>query len=184
MKMNTLAVIFPIIIGCLGLSCDKGESEIIKNDFISFELSATKRTYVSKDSVLQFCEPSRIYKDQTDFYISKTYNSSDNQFHSLTVILRQSSKTCPDQNLHDDFDLAFTLTQVNANRFIDYTNLDKLAKVHWTQKYDQGKIIVAGTFEGWLFKYYPMRVRTSELNEPEKIDSLFIKNGSFQLSIE
>lgn len=161
--------------------CDRNEPKLPIKDFAKFELNSLLRTYEFKDSVLQFCEPDFFNQNEFQFYLSKTYHSNDPRYRTLSIILKQLDKNCPPDRMENNLELTFILTEGNANDgFIDHTNFSRIDHIEWTQQYNNGKITLTGRFEGWVFKYYP--VRSDELIEPIKLDSLLIEKGEFQLS--
>lgn len=185
MKINNQLYFLTILSYSL-LGCNKRELDFDKGDFVKFEVNSVERNYKFQDSVLQFCEPDFFRPKDFRFIISKTYNSSEPEFHSLTISIDQVAEACPLNHLENNNVITFILTKSEGNEeFIDYTswNVNKLDQLEWGQELLDGKIIVKGKFDGWLYKYF--HFRPSEFYpEPQKLDSIFVRNGQFQLTLK
>jgi len=166
-------------------SCDKKEPNLPITDFVKFDYKNIKRAYIFKDSVFQFCERDKLTPSKFQFEIGKTYHSTDDQFHLLTIDIKKLVLACPTNSLENNLDFTFTLTAKNADsKFVDYTNYN-INNLSWTQRYNQEKIILTGDFKGWLYKYFPVRVTGLQIiSEPVKLDSIYVDNGSFQLTLK
>jgi hypothetical protein len=166
-------------------SCRKDEQNLPITDFVKFDYNNVKRAYTFKDSVFQFCERDNFIPSKFQFEIEKTYPSTDDQFHSLTIDIKKLVLACPTNSLEENLDFTFTLTVKNTDsKFVDYTSFN-INDLIWTQKYIQEKIILMGDFKGWLYKYFPVRVTGfQQIIEPVKLDSIYVDNGSFQLTLK
>lgn len=174
-----------IAISYVLVCCNKNETDSPIPDFVKYEFNNLERTYTFKDSVFQFCEPDKFTPSKFQFHISKTYHSTDNQFHSLTIVIEKLVQECPTNSLENNFNLIFTLTQKNVDsKFVDYTNYN-IDNVSWTQSYHQEKIILTGDFNGWLYKFFPVRkTGLGIISKPVKLDSIYVNKGRFQLTLK
>lgn len=176
---NIFLFILPVT---LSISCHDNSINKPKTDFIKFDLNTT-RVYEFKDSVFQICSPSNLDKTKNDFYINKNYNSSDSEFQSMSLTITNLVDTCPDTELKTNSEFTFTLSkETDANDFIDFLNFGKVDQIDWTQEFSDEKIVLKGNFEGWLYQYFPTR-KTGFGIEPNKLDSIFLSNGTFQLTL-
>ena len=184
-KLNSIIQAFLTSCGFFLLfTCKDNDPIPYKSDYIKFEINSTERIYEYKDSVIQNC----VF-DATNhnvFYIEKVYDSHDGEFTSFSIRFVGTTSVCPPiklNSINSDFDPDFTFTltkESSSDKFIDFTNFGKLESLQWTQKLQEGEIIVTGNFSGWLYQYFITRPKG--VIEPEKRDSLYIKNGEFQLT--
>jgi hypothetical protein len=176
---DTFLFMLPVI---LSISCQDNSFNKPKTDFIKFDLNTT-RMYEFKDSVFQICSPSNFYQNKYDFYINKNYNSNDSEFQSMSLTIRYLDGTCPVNELQTNSEFTFTLSkEAGKNDFVDFLNFGKLYQIDWTQEFSDGKIVLKGNFEGWLYQYFSTR-KTGFGIEPNKLDSIFLSDGTFQFTL-
>jgi hypothetical protein len=91
------------------------------------------------------------------------------------------ASSCPSTRIENDCELTFTLSNPDGTYdFVDFTSFNLLNNA-WKQELKQEKIVLTGSFEGWIYKFVP--TRNTQI-EPRKRDSLFLKRGEFQLTLE
>jgi hypothetical protein len=158
------------------------DSDNMKSDFIQFEISKDDVSYQFKDSAFLYCGPSPIPFNAKYFESRKVVAINEGGFDFVGLIISKDDiEDCPADRIDNDYKFTLKLSKSFNNDFVDYYNIETMDGLTWEQKLYNGKILLNGKFEGWIYKW--LSNRTSNV-EVKKLDSIFIQGGKFQVTLE
>ena len=167
--------------GLLSFSCsDDSESG---KDYVRFTADNKVYTYQFSDSLFQRCEYHVGGSEKYAFSFDETFKSNDNKFYSLTVEMFSLAANCPTTSLDNSTQIRLDLVKQNeSKKFMDFISQPNI-ELTWSQKFEDSKVKVSGKFKGWLYQYYSTRPGLTLAPEPQLIDSVFVDDGEFQVSV-